>query len=240
MQKGRKGEEEKRREGERTSSFRLLFSSSPLLLFSLSLCGAAGCESGFGSRQQSDPLLGIHAAPKPLEQSSAPSNALAQATSGPIPAMPSSYSAPSTAPVAGGETATPEHPRDLRMAGSSTSPANAPSAGAARGTAPVVSVGNPEPAPAAAAAASLTNQPIPLPGGSAATIRTYEDAQQFLKQQRVSWQRLDMEDGQWKFECGVPNPSNPQINRHYATSRAFPDPLSAIREVITQIEKKGP
>jgi hypothetical protein len=91
----------------------------------------------------------------------------------------------------------------------------------------------------AAATANFTKAPSPPVSGSAANLRTYEDAQQFLQQLHVSWQRLDMEDGQWKFECGVPNPSNPRLNRHYATSKAFPDPLSAIREVIAQIEKNG-
>jgi hypothetical protein len=211
-------------------------------IFSLALiCIAAGCESGFGSKHLGDPLLGINAAPKSPASSSTPSNtATAQATSGPVPPLPSSYTSPGTAPMAVGETATPENPRPLRMAADTVSPAAVPVAGAARGAAPAVTVGNPEPAPAPAPAsttANLTKPPVPLPSGSAANIRTYEEAQQFLKQQRVSWQRLDMEDGQWKFECGVPNPSNPRMNRHYATSRAFPDALSAMREVITQIEK---
>ena len=204
-------------------------------------CLAAGCEGSFGARQLNDPMLGISAAPKPGAQPSAAGNAVAQATSGPIPVppMPASYTAPGTAPVASGETATPENPRDLRMTGGSIAASNAPAAGAARGAAPAVTVGSPEPAPAGTTA-NMMKPPAPSPTGSAANIRTYEEAQQFLQQQRVSWQRLDMDDGQWRFECGVPNPSNAQINRHYATSRAFPDPLSAIREVITQIEKNGP
>jgi len=218
-------------------------------IFSLALvCLAVGCESGFGSKQLGDPLLGINAAPKPLASSSTPSNTTTvQATSGPVPPLPSTYTSPGPAPMAGGEMATLENPRPLRMAGDTVSPAPPYSPllggseggpGAARGAAPAVTVGNPEPAPASTTA-NMTKPPVPLPTGSAANIRTYEEAQQFLKQQRVSWQRLDMEDGQWKFECGVPNLGNPRMNRHYATSRAFPDPLSAIREVITQIEKNG-
>jgi hypothetical protein len=87
----------------------------------------------------------------------------------------------------------------------------------------------------------MMKPPVPPPTGSATNVRTYEEAQQFLQQRRVSWQHLDMEaEGQWRFECGVPNPNNPQINRHYATTKAFPDPLSAIREIIAQIDKSGP
>ncbi len=204
------------------------------------VCIAVGCESGFGSKQLSDPLLGVNPSPKPVASASTPnSTATVQATSGPLPPMPSSYTAPGTAPVAGGETATPENPRPLRMAADTGSPAPVQTTGAARGAAPAVTVGNPEVAPAGNTA-NFTKPQTPTPSGSAANIRTYEEAQQFLKQQRVSWQRLDMEDGQWKFECGIPNPSNPRMNRHFATSRAFPDPLSAMREVITQIEKNGP
>jgi hypothetical protein len=235
MQKRRRGEKEKRRKSVQIPSPLLLFSFSPLLLF----CAAVGCESGFGSKQAGDPLLGTYSPPKALASASTPSNpTTVQATSGPVPPLPSSYTSPSTAPMASGETATPENPRPLRMAADTISP-TVPPAAAARGTAPGVTVGNPEPAPDSTTA-NLAKPPVPLPGGSAANIRTYEEAQQFLQQQRVSWQRLDMEDGQWKFECGVPNPSNPRMNRHYATSRAFPDPLSAMREVITQIEKNGP
>jgi hypothetical protein len=214
------------------------------------VCLGAGCESGFGARQQNDPMFGMSAAPNPVSQPGTPGTALAQATSGPVPVppIPSSHTAPSTAPLAGGEAATPESPRDLRIAGGSISstPPYPPQDGvgrggtsAARGAAPVVTVGNPEPA-AAGTTANLMKPPVPPPTASAANIRTYEEAQQLLQQQRVSWQHLDMDDGQWKFECGVPNPSNPQLNRHYATTRAFPDPLSAIREVLTQIEKKEP
>jgi hypothetical protein len=79
----------------------------------------------------------------------------------------------------------------------------------------------------------------PPPGGGAANIRTYEDAQLFLKQHAVNWQRLSGDEGEWKFACGIPNPSNPRINTTYQTSRSFPDYLSAIREVIAEIEQKA-
>jgi hypothetical protein len=240
MPKRRKGQKEKRKKNVRFPSPFLLFSSSALLL----LCLAAGCESNFGNRLQGDPLLGIHAPAKSMETPSAPSNATVQATSGPIPALPSSYTAAGTAPVAGGETATPENPRSLRMAGDPVTPAPpSPSlngmdrggTGAARGAAPAVHVGNPEPAQTVGTPASLTTSPVS--GGSAATIRTYEDAQQFLKQHRVTWQRMSQDDGEWKFACGIPNPSNPHVNKTYQTTKPFPDLLSAMRAVIAQIEQ---
>ncbi len=236
MQTRRQGDKETRRQGGRFPPFSLLVSLSPCLL----VCVAVGCESGFGSKQLGDPMLGISSSPKPpVTAPSAPSNtAVTQATSGPLPPLPSTYSAPGTAPMASGETATPENPRALRMTADAAAPVTGQAAGAARGAAPAVTVGNPEVAPAAATA-NFTKTPTPPISGPVANLRTYEEAQQFLQQRHVSWQRLDMEDGQWKFECGVPNPSNPRMNRHYATSRAFPDPLSAMREVIAQIEKNG-
>ncbi|HTU92519.1 MAG TPA: hypothetical protein VMF69_20730 [Gemmataceae bacterium] len=167
--------------------------------------------------------------------------------------MPSSYTAAGTVPVASGETATPENPREIRMAGDTLPPASVPSAGAARGAAPAVSVGNPEPA-ASGTAANLVPTPIsgglgmptpvPVPalapspaGESAANIRTYEDAQRFLKQHGVTWQRMSGDGDEWQFTCGIPNPSNPRVNKTYQTSKPFPDLLSAMRAVITQIEQ---
>lgn len=251
MQNRRRGEEEKRRKGERASSLRLLFSSSPLLLFSSSICFMAGCESGWGSREPGDPFLGIRSTPKATQTAAAASNASIPASSGPLPPMPppmpASYSAAGTAPVAGGETPTPENPRELRIVGNPVSPASLPSAGSARGAAPAVNIGNPEPAPIGAPANSTTT---PAPGGlgapspastpsgnSAANIRTYEDAQKFLKQHGVTWQRMSGDGDDWRFSCGIPNPSNPHINKTYQTSRPFPDLLSALRAVIAQIEQ---
>lgn len=224
------GEQSPSLERKRSDFFRLRFR---LGLCSLLFGLAAGCGSNFGNRQQGDPLLGVQAAPKPVDSPSTPSNTTAQATSGPIPPMPSSYAATSTAPVAGGETATPQSPRDLRMAGDTVAPASMPTAGAARGAAPAVNVGNPEPTPAVGTTANLA--PPPVSGGSAANIRTFEDAQQFLKQHRVTWQSMSQEDGEWKFSCSIPNPSNPHVNKTYQTSKPSPDLLSAMRAVIAQI-----
>lgn len=212
----------------------------------LFICLAIGCESGWSSRQQSDPLLGIQSTPKPIGAPSAPSNPTVQASSGPIPPMPASYTAAGTTAVAGGEMATPENPREIRMTGDTISPTSLPSA-AARGAAPAVNIGNPEPASVGANTA-LAPTPVsggpgtpapasPSSSGSAGDIRTYEDAQRFLKQHGVTWQRMSGDGDEWKFACGIPNPSNPHINKTYQTSKPFPDLLSAMRAVIAQIEQ---
>jgi len=225
------------------------------ILVPLLFCVLVGCESNFGTRlQQGDPLLGIHTAPPSPTTPSTPNSAMVQATSGPIPPLPASYTAPGTAPVASGETAVSENPRDLRMTGNPVAPASPYSnsgdrgtSGAARGVAPAVRVGNPEPAPTPGTTANLATAPAAGTMANAATasagasssanIRTYEDAQQFLKQHGVTWQRISQDDGEWKFACGIPNPSNPHVNRTYQTSRPFPDLLSAMRAVIAQIEQ---
>lgn len=231
----------------RRSQFQPIGGRRCLLLLAVVLIASAGCESGFGSRQQGDPLVGIHSSPTPLPSPGTASNPAPQASAGPIPPLPPSYTTPGTAPVAGGETAAPETGRDLRMTTDTVSPASLPATGAARGAAPGVMVGNPEPAPSSTTS-NLTAPPtIAVPGTpttaplqpvvTAANIGTYEDAQRFLKQQGVNWQRLSGDEGEWKFACGIPNPSNPRVNKTFQTSRPFPDYLSAIREVISEIEK---
>jgi len=220
-----------------------------LLLSAVVLIVFAGCESGFGNRREGDPLVGIHSGPKAVAEAGGTSNPPAQPAAGPIPAMPSSYTTPGTAPVAGGETATSEDARNLRLTTDTVSPTSPSSTGAVRGTAPGIIVGNPEPAlpnntsnlarPPASGGVATPSPAPPPPGGAAANIRTYEEAQQFLKQHGVNWQRLSGDEGEWKFACGIPNPSNPRVNRTYQTSKAFPDYLSAIRDVIAGIEQES-
>lgn len=127
-------------------------------------------------------------------------------------------------------------------------PAGSSSSGAARGAAPIVNVGNPQPVPLIGSTTSMPATPAftgvgnPVPasppaGGSAANIRTYEEAQQYLKTHRVSWQRMSGDGDEWKFSCGIPNPSNSHVNKTYQTNQPFPDLLSAMRAVIAQIEQ---
>jgi hypothetical protein len=198
----------------------------------------AGCEGLNGKKfSEHDPFLGSSTPPNPTpvagpgirpEQSTATST-----TNGSIPPLPSSMSAPGTAALASGETGTPEPARDMRLTG-----------GAARGVAPNVSMGSPEPAATGTtsrmtATSGATTPPATF-SGSAASVRSFEDAQQFLKRQHVAWQRLDMEDdGSWTYTCSVPLPSNPHTNRTYKTTQTFSDPLAAIRAVLTQIEQNS-
>lgn len=222
----------------------------------VALIGLIGCETGFGSRHPLDPMLGIHAPPTPAAGPAAPANPppTQSAAAGGTPPLPASYEAPGPAAVAAGETATPENGRHLRIADTPNPPTNWPKNGAARGAAPSsVTVGNPvpagnrPPAPPRAVPPSAAVQPIgvstpaqPSPA-AAAPVRSFEDAQRFLQQHGVNWQRLETEDnGRWKFTCSIPNPHNPRMNRTYETSRPFPDALSAIRAVIQKIEEPRP
>lgn len=218
-----------------------------LLLAALVLIILAGCNSDFGSRRQSDPLRGSLSSPTPVPPPNASGNAPAQTALGdPTPPLPASYTGPGTAAVAAGETATPVPGRKLQIDGDPSAPASVTGNSAARGAAPNVTVGSPEPAnngstarlaavpPVAPAGQSLGAPTAPVADGAALT---FDQAQQLLRQYSVNWQRLDMEDGLWKFQCGIPIPSNSTVNRTYATTKGAPDYVSAIREVIAQIEK---
>lgn len=217
------------------------------LLWVAALLALAGCESGFGSRLKNDPMLGISTPPAPVPAPTAPSTSPALASSGPLPPLPATYTTPGTVAVAGGETATPENPHNLRITGDPVAPASVPGTGAVRGTAPGVTVGHPEPtqvgavsklaAPPNSGGLGATPPTSATLSASAANIQTYEDAQRYLKQHGVNWQRLSGDEGEWKYSCGIPNASNPHLSRTYQTKRAFPDPLSAIRAVIGEIEQ---
>jgi hypothetical protein len=218
-----------------------------LLLSGLVLMILAGCNSDFGSRRQPDPLLGPSSSPTPVPPSNTPGNAPAQTASvDQTPPLPASYTTPSQAAVAAGETATPVPGRPLRIDGDPSAPASVTGNSAVRGAAPTVTVGNPEPAnngstPRLAAVPTVppASQSLGAPTSPVADGAglTFDQAQRLLTQYAVNWQRLDMDNGQWKFQCGIPNPSNPTVNRTYATTKGASDYMSAIREVITQIEK---
>lgn len=231
----------------RRGRFQPLGGRGCLLLFALSLGAWTGCEGTSGGRRQGDPMLGFQPPSAPAPAPSDPGNAGAVASSGSIPPLPASYTTPGTVPVAGGETATPENVRDLRMTTDTAVPASPQGTAAARGSAPAITVGNPEPAPTgvianatmppASSVAGPAAPPPPPPASKGVNIQSYEDAQRYLKQHGVNWQRLSGDEGEWKFACGIPNPSNPRMNKTYQTSRAFPDDLSAIRAVIAEIEQ---
>lgn len=239
----------------RRSRFRPIGGRGCLLLSSVVLAGLAGCE-GLSSRPQRDPLLGSQVPPQsaaaPASQADTPAQAAAARPA--PPSLPSTYAAAGPAALASGETATPENGRELRITGDTSTTSASPSSGAARGVAPGVTVGNPEPA-----ASDSTSRLAPVPtstapvqqlgapaaaspplGSAAAKVQTFEQAQQFLTQHGVDYQQLEkVENGWWKFVCSAHNPAHPNTRRTYATTGAFPDPLAAIRAVITEMEQKA-
>lgn len=208
----------------------VLLSAAALLLF-------VGCEGTLGKRlQANDPLLGSHAPPPNPAPIPPPNNTATQAAAATeqIPPLPSSISAPGTAAVAAGEMATPESGRELRITGGAAAPPGQLTGSSARGAAPVVSVGTPEPA----TPGSTSRLPAAAPT-TVANIRTFEDAQQFLKQHGVTWQRLDGEDdGRWQFQCSIPNPKTPNTSRIFKTDGPCADSLAALRAVIAKIEQQ--
>jgi hypothetical protein len=151
------------------------------------------------------------------------------------------------ASMAGGETATLEPGRNYRT-GEPFAPASASGNSAVRGVAPAaVTLSSPEPASNGSSSrlapipnAAPAGQPLAAPTGAIADGAglTFDQAQRLLQQYRVRFQRLDQDDdGLWKFQCSVPYSSNSAMNRTYATTKGSPDYVTAIREVIAQIEK---
>ena len=210
----------------------------------------AGCE-GNHLTQQGDPFLGMHAAPTPVTPSGSGA-AATQTAGGGIPPLPGSIAVPSQAALASGTTQAPDNPRNLRM-DAPVVPVRSPG-GAARGVAPGnVQVEGPVPVPEATS--NLAPVPIAqgglqqtggaargaaVPPATPAANMTFEQAQQFLKQRGVVWQRLETwgDQGQWKFQCSLPIPGSSNINRTYETKAPLPqDPLSAVRAVLDTIEK---
>ncbi|MGH7172503.1 MAG: hypothetical protein ACRELG_19665 [Gemmataceae bacterium] len=234
------------RDQSRRRRFRPIGGRGCLLLSGVVLMVLAGCDS-LASRQPRDPMLGFQNPPRPVAAPSGPASAPAlTAAEQTPPPMPSSYTAPGPAALAVGETGTSESGRDLRIPRDSPTPTGLPGNAAARGVAPGVVMGNPVPATSGStshlAPNPVSGAAVPQPGASMAPAAgaagmTFEQAQRLLKQYGVNWQRLDMDDGQWKFECSIPNPSTPSMSRHFYTTKTFPDEVSAIREVINQIEK---
>ncbi len=133
-------------------------------------------------------------------------------------------------------------------------PASLPGPGTARGAAPAgLIVEPPQPVPEttarltpiASSDGGFQKTAAPSPGVAAppaapAGTMTFEQAEQFLKQRGVVWQRLETwgDQGQWKFQCSLPIPGSTNMNRTYVTDTPLPnDPLTAVRTVLDKIEK---
>jgi hypothetical protein len=234
-----------------------------LLLGAVALSALAGCESDYGAKQ-GDPFVGIHGQPIPAAPTPAASGGSTggtQTAGGGVPPIPGTHSLNSQAALAGGTLPAPENPRsDLRMDVTPIVPTGS-TGSAARGAAPSnVQVGGPEPVPETTSrltpianaggggapqpgGAVTTGAPMPaapVPLARSASSMTFEEAQQYLKQRGVIWQRLETwgDQGQWKFRCSVPLPGTTGLNRTYETeSPGAADPLTAMRTVIDKIEK---
>jgi hypothetical protein len=222
----------------------------------------SGCDNNYALRQ-GDPFVGIRPAnpgsPTPAATGSSGVAATQTASTG-TTALPGTHTMTSPAALAGGNLPAPENPRgDLRMDVAPVVPASLPGGAAARGAAPSgVQVGGPEPVPETtsriaplAAAGGGGVQPVgavtpgmPTPAASVSlstpvSNMSFEEAQKYLKQRGVIWQRLETwgDQGQWKFQCSLPIPGSPHINRTYVTDPLPNDPLTAVRIVLDKIEK---
>ncbi len=188
----------------------------------------AGC-SGPQRVAGGDPLLGRSAAVTPAAQ---PNQTAGAAVVPPVPPLPASTTAGSTAALAGGAAPVWDGRHNLQI----DDPR--PAAGNPGWSNPTV-------------AGAVLQRPVPIPGqatppataapGNAALVSgpkvtSYEQAQAQLKARGVLWQRLEaVANQQWKFTCSVPNPHNPQISRVYEAQAA--SGLEAIQAILEQIDR---
>lgn len=66
--------------------------------------------------------------------------------------------------------------------------------------------------------------------------QTFEQLQAQLAQRGVTWQRLDMANGDWAFQCSIADRQNPNKNWNFV-ARGTPSPVAAIRSVLDQIDR---
>jgi hypothetical protein len=227
------------------------------LLSAAVLLALAGCQGDYGTKQ-GDPFLGVHApaTPAPVTGAGSSTATPAQTTSTTVPPLPGAYAATSPAALASNTTPTPDSPRSLRIGDAPVVPASLPSPGAVRGAAPGgAMLGDPQPVPEVtsrlapvantdpALQRTAATPPVPAavpPAASSGGSMTFEQAQQYLRQRGVVWQRLETwgDRGQWKFQCSMPIPGSTNMNRTYVTDTPLPsDPLTAVRAVLDKIEK---
>jgi hypothetical protein len=63
---------------------------------------------------------------------------------------------------------------------------------------------------------------------------SWEEVFRQLRAKGVTWQKLEMQGNQWRFECTVPHPQDPnQAREYYATA---PDPLGAVQAVLRKLD----
>lgn len=68
------------------------------------------------------------------------------------------------------------------------------------------------------------------------TDGSWEKVFRDLRAKGVTWQKLEMEGGQWRFQCSVADPLNPrQVREYYATAT---DPLKAVQAVLHKIDSQ--
>jgi hypothetical protein len=82
-------------------------------------------------------------------------------------------------------------------------------------------------------AGSGSRQPV-QPTGWTGNALSREQAWEQLRARGVTWQQLDRHGDQWRLQCSVPNPTNPNASRFYEAVAA--DEVSAIWAVIEKID----
>jgi hypothetical protein len=198
----------------------------------------AGCATESPRSAEVDPLVG--GPPIPAAPAARPSTAPPASLAGPAP-LPAPSSSTSPAALAPGAFTPLDPNHDLRIANGGAAAANPPAGDGWHGPSAPADVTLHRPELAGDAPPAPRSPPQPAPGfalTAASAVGTYEDAQRLLRAHGVTWQRLETagDAGEWKFTCWVPNRQDPNIHQTYGYQA--PDPVSAMRAVLEQIERE--
>ncbi len=174
------------------------------------------------------------------------------ATGGGIPPLPSPYQPSSTAgltassdlrlrdttgaPTTGAVLQPPQATQGFARASPPVPNPGASIAAPVAPSLPVTPLGAPIPSVAPAVTLAAGTQPSPVP----ANLQTanFEQLQAMLAARNVTWQRLELvgEQGDWRFQCAIPNPANKSMRRNYVATLPGGSGLPAIRAVIAEID----
>lgn len=204
------------------------------------LLALAGCGGGTGGNNlQPDPLLGKEQ-PVPVVGAGAAVTATPKSEpAGPLPVIAAPTPAQSNAALATASVTQLDNGRDLRMGPPPTAKLTGATPAGATGTPSAVTLNTPTPAGSPSDVSPLTRlegvTPVPAVGGDgqwSALVKRLQD--RGMTAFRLELQR----DGLWRCGCSIPDRRNPSLKQTYNTSA--PDPTSALRAVVEEVERSAP
>jgi hypothetical protein len=216
-----------------------------VLLFAVGCHGIGGGTSSAPQAEplaaNNDPLLGLTPAPGPASPGSTGTSVSGAGWSTGVRAIPTETSGGPNAVLAGTPPSSGLRiPAGNTTGGGSSTSSGGPWRGSDSGAvlkAPEI-VGGPAPLPPATSGFGPAPAGAPVTLTSGGAITTMEQAYAALKQRGVTWSNLQQLDrGEWKFICAIPNPQNATNQTKYVGSAPGENGLAAIRAILDQIDR---